>query len=668
MKQIYSLLLFTLVLFACSQEEIILNQPDITGEKTIHFAASLTEQIQTRAETVNLPDDEDIIVIAPGYGSNAPNQKVVYEVINPDPNPGSKPSRLKTIDPDTVMKRSAKEMYFTAWVASEGVVIDEAGVGMVDFTADLNHFIGAHFKEKAPTRDTIDLAFKHLVAKIKVIVYNIATDENKNNPIGTTETQEVSITFPAIKQFGTVAATLKGQPTVTAGRTGESLKKIFGDEEEAFAEFYLPPLSSQDLLMYGSFTIKVGETTYVGTLNNLAFMNEASEIEAGQHITIEVLINDDHTALLQAVTLAPWTEYPTNLYNRPIPGIWGMEDLVLLSELVNEGVLIDWERQYKAREGKYYFFDENSNSYGDVIRLYTNISLAEAEKFLPIGTEEHPFTSTFDGNGYLISGLTLENSEIGNQGLFGVVKDATLLRVKVNHSTITGQDNVGILAGKITGQTLIDQCSASGGTVSGTDNVGGLVGYIDREARIYNSWISLNTVSGANNIGGLTGNNTGMVGNSYARLSRGIACTESGGGGFVGRNDGVIENGYSQAYFIQRAAACGAWVGINETGSTNDGCYWNSECIDNKYCYRIIGNNEERYENGLENYTSLLRGRRFRDSSGYLLNDNDDHSTYLRTELNNHREKSENKEAYQYWAVISGNTLPVLSNNNFKSE
>lgn len=677
MKQIYSLILFAFVLASCSQEEIISNPADIATEEKIRFAASLAEPVETRAGTTNLPNIE-ITVIGPGYGSNAANQKVKYKVVNLNDYPSNESSVLEAVDSEVVMKRSAKEMYFTAWTEPDGVEIDELGAGTVDFTADLDHFIGAHVKEEEPTSDLIDLEFRHLVAKVTMKVYNIAEDKNKT--LGSTENSEMTITFPAIKQFGTVAATLANPPAVTAGSTGGSLEIRFSNESnenDSSAEFYLPPLSASDLLMYGSFTIMVGSTTYVGTLNNLAFSEAAPEIEAGQHIIIKVHINDDHTALLQAVTLAPWTEYPTNLYNRPVPGIWGMEDLVLFSQAVNEGTIENyWDEDSSPLPlyRKHYFFaDDNDEENGNpIVRLYADISLEDADDFLPIGTDDNPFEGiTFDGNGYTISGLTLDKSTADNQGLFGVIEDAKLFKIKVNNATITGNNNVGILAGKISGETLIDRCSATGGTVSGEGNVGGLVGYIDNsnseidhEPKIYNSWVSLETVSGESRTGGLVGYNTGIIANSYVRLSRGIACSGTDGGGFVGHNSGTIENCYSQASFIQRPTNCGAWVGYNAEGAVNNGCYWNRYCIDNKYCHRVIGNSPDD-EDGLEDYSLLLSGRRYHDSTGYLLNDNEDHSTYLRTELNNNKEKSANKKYYSNWAVLYDNPLPVLSSNNF---
>lgn len=46
-----------------------------------------------------------------------------------------------------------------------------------------------------------------------------------------------------------------------------------------------------------------------------------------------------------------------------------------------------------------------------------------AEEWIPIGTWEHPFIGTFNGNGYEIKGLTMTDSDAEIVGLFGVARD-----------------------------------------------------------------------------------------------------------------------------------------------------------------------------------------------------------------------------------------------------
>lgn len=73
----------------------------------------------------------------------------------------------------------------------------------------------------------------------------------------------------------------------------------------------------------------------------------------------------------------------------------------------------------------------------------------------PIGTASSPFKGTYDGNGYTISGLTL-NSSSSYQGLFGYNK-GTIRNVTLDEScTVSGSGFTGAIAGKNAG--TIENC------------------------------------------------------------------------------------------------------------------------------------------------------------------------------------------------------------------
>ena len=120
--------------------------------------------------------------------------------------------------------------------------------------------------------------------------------------------------------------------------------------------------------------------------------------------------------------------------------------------------------------------------------LGADIDLSGYANWDPIGTAANPFTGTLDGAGYTISNLTISRSGTDNVGLFGVcsftVAETRLIDVVITGTDVTGQDNVGALAGQIItdkfvdpgGFDLVSGCS-SVGTVNGRNNVGGLIGY-----------------------------------------------------------------------------------------------------------------------------------------------------------------------------------------------
>ncbi len=115
-------------------------------------------------------------------------------------------------------------------------------------------------------------------------------------------------------------------------------------------------------------------------------------------------------------------------------------------------------------------------------KLMDNISL-EGVKWTPIGSEERPYISTFDGNGKTISDLTIKGYDYG-VGLFGYVggdlKNKTVIKnLSVENVNLYGMAAVGAVAGRAGPNTLIDNVTTNG-IVMGERGVAGVVGSTDR--------------------------------------------------------------------------------------------------------------------------------------------------------------------------------------------
>ena len=137
------------------------------------------------------------------------------------------------------------------------------------------------------------------------------------------------------------------------------------------------------------------------------------------------------------------------------------------------------------------------------------------------------FTGRFNGNGFVISNLTVSGDE--NLGLFGElepgaeVHDLGVANVEV---TGTGHDIGGLVA---TNRGSVRNCFVTG-AVSGKGRVGGLVGYNDKGA-IANCY-SQGSVSGDVDVGGLAGSNRrGSVVKCYSAAA---VSGDSDVGGLVG--------------------------------------------------------------------------------------------------------------------------------------
>ena len=181
--------------------------------------------------------------------------------------------------------------------------------------------------------------------------------------------------------------------------------------------------------------------------------------------------------------------------------------------------------------------------------LSANISLADYNNWEPIGsclnfnsgdcapTTEF-FSAIFDGNGYIISNLTIADpaGDYANAiGFFGAIShDSVLHNIHIRSANLSGGgNNTGLLVGYAR-RAEISNSSTEGEVSASGSNVGGLVGY-GFATTITSSYATGSSVSGgANDVGGLVGHGVfSRITSSYT-----IGSSVSGGvinvGGLVG--------------------------------------------------------------------------------------------------------------------------------------
>ncbi|MDS0526067.1 fibronectin type III domain-containing protein [Clostridium sp. SHJSY1] len=169
----------------------------------------------------------------------------------------------------------------------------------------------------------------------------------------------------------------------------------------------------------------------------------------------------------------------------------------------------------------------------------------------PIGNSNAQFTGTFDGDGYSIKNLSMDNSGVNVNGLFGYIKGATIKNVVMKDTNILGGDYVGALVANVAGTSTIDGCLAIDGTVSGGSYVGGLVG-CGAALNISNSSSTVTVIGKSDNIGGLVGNLAGNITNCYT-----IGDVTSDGnnvGGIAGNIAGGITGSYANGNVTSNTA------------------------------------------------------------------------------------------------------------------
>jgi hypothetical protein len=191
----------------------------------------------------------------------------------------------------------------------------------------------------------------------------------------------------------------------------------------------------------------------------------------------------------------------------------------------------------------------------------------------PIGTLNDPFTGTYDGDGRVISKLTVGDGTASDQGLFGFALGASLEGIRLVDATVRGVGHLGALVGRAVGLTMIDNSSVTGASsVEGTGgHLGGLVGRLDSWSTV--SAGSISRSSSTAQVNGREGQGpNGEEGSQYVGGLIGIArgggsISESFATGAVAgykRVGGLI--GQTGPVFVRRTYADGAVRGTTHVG------------------------------------------------------------------------------------------------------
>ena len=177
--------------------------------------------------------------------------------------------------------------------------------------------------------------------------------------------------------------------------------------------------------------------------------------------------------------------------------------------------------------------------------------------FLPIGT----FGGSYDGGGYLISGLFIDRNDTDNMGLFSRTSDGSVLENVVLVGTdVNGKDSSGVLVGSAAGTV---RGSFTSGRLKGGQQIGGLVG--ESTSAVEDSFSAV-TTAGSASIGGLVGGSAGSVRRSFALGSASIS--GNFGGGLVGASTGAISHSFATGSVSKTSE--GGLVGALSGGSASD--------------------------------------------------------------------------------------------------
>jgi|GEM_PF-1890748 len=228
--------------------------------------------------------------------------------------------------------------------------------------------------------------------------------------------------------------------------------------------------------------------------------------------------------------------------------------------------------------------NEVREALSDKYRLANDITIPENTNWDPIGQyRANPFTGVFDGVGFTISGLSINNN-LSYTGLFGYIKDAFitdlhLIGVRIDAGS---GSHVGGLVGRAD-NSLLNNCFVTGSIESNGNNIGGLAGSID-ETTVKQSFANCEVKGSVTSdyLGGLIGGvfYDSLIENSY---SNGSVSGRNYLGGLIGRVSGkasdassgnLIENCYTSTIVIGKGTYVGGLVGSVHSRSKSENSYW----------------------------------------------------------------------------------------------
>jgi len=185
---------------------------------------------------------------------------------------------------------------------------------------------------------------------------------------------------------------------------------------------------------------------------------------------------------------------------------------------------------------------------------------------------KEPFSGSYDGGGYTISGLTIYLPSVDLLGLFGyIAENGVVKNVILINANISGNSNcTGGVAGSNKGTVI--NCSFNG-NVSGRAYTGGIVG-VNWDGGTMKNCYSGGNITGIDGTGGVAGGNeyNSAIQNCY---STGVISGVRQTGGVLGRNlDSVLENCYSTCSVNFSGGAAGGIAGgvIGWNGGTVQNC------------------------------------------------------------------------------------------------
>lgn len=532
---IKNLLLATtaILLAACSTDSDVLPPQDL-GQIRVTASVGAMTRVAHSGNSTTFETNDRISVYAWLGADNDMQRLVVDNSINTLGGDGT-----WTAEPQMLWADNTSDHYFLGIYPERNRATDyDADPYTLDFNNQTASDLLVARTTAKPTGSAVKLEFEHVMAKL---VVNLSFRNE-----WTIAPEVASVTAVACTE---ATVDYLENPVEVTPATGQNLVVIpFTGTSASFAGIMIPGQS-------GFRTINVTlENGKVYTYTHPSGI----DLQPGRYTTVNLVLGRDNIKLDDAgISVSDWengtaidggeaTEAYSYDSNTKTITIYSGEGLKVAADVVNSG-------------------DNDIN-----IILDNDIDLSDID-WTPIGTESRPYTGTFDGGTYTITGLTV-NQTRENVGLIGCIgSNGTVKNVKLENVNITGDGYfVGGVAG--TNYGTIENCSVDGTLTNNRHYLGGVVG------NNYGSIIgcsSSGTITGTSpNVGGIGGQSVG--GTIMACYSVANIKGRSSSGGVLGqtnRETVVIACYHAKGNVTgEQSRMIGGVIGWNYGKVT--ACYW----------------------------------------------------------------------------------------------
>ena len=532
---IKNLLLATtaILLAACSTDSDVLPPQDL-GQIRVTASVGAMTRVAHSGNSTTFETNDRISVYAWLGADNDMQRLVVDNSINTLGGDGT-----WTAEPQMLWADNTSDHYFLGiYPERNGATDYDADPYTLDFNNQTASDLLVARTTAKPTGSAVKLEFEHVMAKL---VVNLSFRNE-----WTIAPEVVSVTAVACTE---ATVNYLENPVEVTPATGQNLVVIpFTGTSASFAGIMIPGQS-------GFRTINVTlENGKVYTYTHPSGI----DLQPGRYTTVNLVLGRDNIKLDDAgINVSDWengtsidggeaTEAYSYDSNTKTITIYSGEGLKVAADVANSG-------------------DTDIN-----IILDNDIDLSDID-WTPIGTESRPYTGTFDGGTYTITGLTV-NQTRENVGLIGCIgSNGTVKNVKLENVNITGDGYfVGGVAG--TNYGTIENCSVDGTLTNNRHYLGGVVG------NNYGSIIgcsSSGTITGTSpNVGGIGGQSVG--GTIMACYSVANIKGRSSSGGVLGqtnRETVVIACYHAKGNVTgEQSRMIGGVIGWNYGKVT--ACYW----------------------------------------------------------------------------------------------